>query len=64
MIMSLYNLAEKKWLDSYVEDLTNTKGDQKSIILAYTNARCTQINNTVRTKLFPDEDTKKKIFTR
>ena len=58
----LIHRAEKKWLDSYVEDLTNNKGDQKSIILAYTNA-CTQINNTVRTKLFPDEDTKKKFFT-
>ena len=54
--------AEKKWIDNYVSDLTNNN-HQKSIILAYTNAKCSQINNTVRTILFPDENTKK-IFTR
>ena len=53
--------AEKKWIDNYVSDLTNNN-HQKSIILAYTNAKCSQINNTVRTILFPDENTKKKFL--
>ena len=54
--------AEKKGLDSYVSDLINSKGHLKSIILAYTNARCAKINYDVRKQLFSGEDTKKKYL--
>jgi hypothetical protein len=51
---------QDSWLDSYIQHLKNT--GKKSIILAYTNFRCQEINNLVRKVLFSKEQTSKKFL--
>lgn len=56
---------ESDWLESYIDlikhfetnsDDTNIDYYKKSIVLAYTNARCNQINNNIRNKIFNNKN--------
>ena len=49
---------EDEWLKTYLEKLQIR--DEKAIILAYTNNRCSVINNLIRNMLFTPEQTKQK----
>jgi hypothetical protein len=53
--------AQKKWIETYIQKLITDGQVEKSIILAYTNNRCSVINNAIRNVLFSAEQTKNKF---